>query len=123
MKYTNQEMEQMLDALQPLLERRDVIGYAAARNTRVLRTELTEYTNVRDELVMKYGTADMDADGNPTGQVSLSVTSPHFRDFAEEMARYAGISHEPELFRLKYEEAIGQLSGNELLAVEWMFEE
>lgn len=123
MRYTNQEMEQMLDALQPILDRRDVIGYAAARNSRILRGELTEYHKVRDELVMKYGSADLDEEGNPTGQVSLTVGSPNFPQFVEEIGRYAAITHEPEIFKLKYEEAIGQLSGTELLSVEWMFED
>lgn len=123
MRYTNQEMDQMLGQLKPLLERRDVIGYAAARNSRILTEELTEYTKVRDELVMKYGEADEDADGNPTGSVSLSVTSANFPKFVDEIERFATITHEPKLFRLKFEEAIGKLSGTELLAVEWMFED
>ena len=123
MKYPNNDMEQMLEALKPLLERRDIIGYAAARNSRILRDELTEYAKVRDELVMKYGTPDTDEEGNPTGEVSLSFKSPDFPKFAEEIGRFATITHEPKLFLLKFEEAIGQLSGTELLAVEWMFED
>lgn len=122
-KYTNSEMDQMLSALEPLLERRDVIGYAAARNTRVLRQELTEYQRVKDELVMKYGREDVDEEGRGTGQFTLLITDPNFRAFAEEIERFAGISHEPELFKIKYEEAIGVLSGSEMLACEWMFED
>ena len=123
MRYTNLEMEQMLKNLEPILERRDVIGYAAARNSRILSTELTEYHKLRDELVAKYGENDVDEDGNPTGQISLAIESPNFKQFADELTRYASISHEPEIFKLKFEEAIGQLSGTELLSVEWMFED
>ena len=123
MKYTNQEMDSMLNALQPILERRDVIGYAAARNARILRTELTEYYKLRDELVAKYGEVEIDENGNKTGQISISVTSPNFPQFVDEMERYATITHEPEIFKIKFEEAIGQLSGTELLACEWMFED
>lgn len=123
MKYTNNEMDQMLTALEPLLEYRDVIGYAAARNTRILKNELKEYASVRDELVMKYGKPDIGEDGNPTGSVSLSVESENFQQFLEELERFAQIKHEPKLFKLKFEEAIGKVSGSELLAVEWMFEE
>lgn len=123
MKYTNNDMDQMLAALEPLLERKDIIGYAAARNARILRSELSEYASVRDELVMKYGEADLDGDGNPTGSVSLSVNSEKFPQFAEEIERFARIEHEPDLFKLKFEEAIGQLSGKELLELEWMFED
>ena len=42
-EYSNAQMEQMLIALEPLLDRRDIVGYAAARNTRVLRAEALEY--------------------------------------------------------------------------------
>ena len=38
----------------PLLSHRDIVGYAAARNTRVLSRSLTEYTAFRDRLVEKY---------------------------------------------------------------------
>lgn len=123
MKRTNNEMMGMLEALAPLLDRRDVIGYAAARNTRLLRTELNEYSRIRDELVMKYGEAEIGEDGNPTGRVSIAPTSANFPMFLDEIGRFAEIEHEPELFTIKYGEAIGKLSGSELLSVEWMFEE
>lgn len=123
MKYTNNEMEQMLAAVEKQLERKDIIGYAAARNARILRNELSEYTSVRDELVMKYGEADLDEDGKPTGSVSLSIESDKFPQFVEEIERFARIEHEPNIFKLKFEEAIGQLSGSELLDLEWMFED
>ena len=123
MRYTNYEMEQMLNAIGPLLERRDVIGYAAARNARILRGELTEYHKVRDELVMKYGEPDVDEGGNRTGQVSITVDSPSFAQFADELERYANISHEPDIFKIKFDKAIGALSGAEILSCEFMFEE
>ena len=123
MKFTNSEMEQMIGSLAKQLDRKDVIGYAAARNTRILREEISEYAKLRDELVVKYGEPDLDDDGNPTGSVSLSFTSPKFADFSDELSRFATIEHEPNLFKLKFEEAIGQLSGSELLELEWMFEE
>lgn len=120
---TNIEMDNMLRALGPLLERRDVIGYAAARNARLLRDELTEYHKVLDELVEKYGERELDEDGNETGRMRMSPASERFRDFADELRRYAEISHDFEPFRIKYTEAIGQLSGQEMLAVDWMFED
>lgn len=122
-KYSNHEMEEMLGRLEKQLERKDVIGYAAARNARVLRSELGEYSKFRDELVMKYGEADADEEGNPTGTVSLDFKSPKFPEFVDEIQRYATIEHEPKLFKLPIGEAIGQLSGTELLELDWMFEE
>lgn len=122
-EYTNYDMEQMLVGLEDHLDRKDIIGYAAARNARILRNELNEYFTVRDDLVMKYGEADVDENGKLTGSVSLQVDSEKFPDFLDEIGRFSTIKHAPTIFRLKFEEAIGQLSGKELLELEWMFEE
>ena len=53
--FNNLEMVAMVQELRPLLSHRDIVGYAAARNTRVLSRSLTEYTAFRDRLVEKYG--------------------------------------------------------------------
>lgn len=123
MKYTNAQMEVMLKSLKPLLERRDIIGYAAARNSRVLRDELTEFHAKRDELVLKYGESETDEDGNPTGQFYISVASPKFSEFVDAISVFDSLEHEPNLFKIKYDEAIGKLTGTELLECEWMFED
>ena len=123
MEYTNIEMEAMKMSLEPLLERRDRIGYAAARNARILEDQLREYTAFRDELVRKYGDEEVGGDGNPTGRMTISQASPNFGVFLEGIGEIAKIEHEPDIFRLKYDEAIGELSGTELLAVDWMFED
>ena len=39
------------------------------------------------------------------------------------MAPFNEMEHEVELMTVKYEEAIGSLTGEELLAVDWMFED
>jgi hypothetical protein len=121
--YKNVEMEKMARALSKHLERRDIVGYAAARNTRILQNELKEYIERRDELVRKYGDNDVDAEGNPTGSISLAFDSPNFPKFAEEIEQYATIEHSPNIMQLKYEDAIGILSGAEILELDWMFKE
>lgn len=121
--YKNAEMERMMGSLRKHLDRTDIIGYAAARNTRILANELSEYSKVRDELVMKYGEVELDERGDPTGSVSLSIESDKFPQFAEEIERFARIEHDPDIFKLKFDQAIGVLSGTELLEIEWMFEE
>lgn len=123
MPYKNIEMERMIASLEPLLERTDMLGYAAARNTRILRTEAQEYFNRRDELIQKYGTDKLDGDGNPTGMSEIRVGSPEFDKYADEIQEWALIEHEPKLFVLDYEEAIGKLSGAQLLDLDWMFED
>lgn len=121
--FKNIEMEQMLTALEKHLERTDKIGYAAARNTRILRAETQEYFDRREKLVEKYGEPQIGEDGKPTGLTELRFDSPKFADYAEEIEEWALIEHAPSLFKLKFDEAIGKLSGNELLEIEWMFEE
>ena len=122
-KFKNIEMEQMLFALEKHLDRTDKIGYAAARNTRILRSETQEYFTRREELVEKYGEPQLDEQGNPTGLTELKFASPNFAKYAKEIEEWALIEHEPNLFKLPIEEAIGQLSGNELLELDWMFYE
>ena len=121
--YKNIEMERMIATLRPYLDRTDKIGYAAARNTRILRSEAQEYFDRRERLVEKYGSPQLDDDGNPTGLIELRFDSPDFPKYAKEIEEWALIEHTPSLYRLKYEEAIGQLSGTELLEIDWMFED
>ena len=120
---TNIQMEQMLASLQKHLDRGDMIGYAAARNTRVLEGELVEYFAKRNELAVKYGEPEKDGEGNETGRVSIQPMSDNFVLFIEELGKFAEIEHEPNLFKIDYAEAIGNLSGSELLDIDWMFED
>lgn len=118
--YKNWQMVDMLHQLQPLLQRRDKIGYAAARNHRRLAECLTEYERFRNGLIEKYGEHEKDENGNELPTIRLSVTSPEFKMFEEELAPYNEIEHEVEIFTLPYSDAIGVLSGEEILAVDWM---
>ena len=123
MTYTNVQMENMAGSLQKHLDRVDLIGYAAARNTRILRDELREYFGKREELVLKHGKPEVDEEGCETGKVVVPFDSPEFTAFLKELDPFAAIEHEPNLMKLKYGQAIGQLSGKELLELDWMFED
>lgn len=119
--FKNIKMVQMLQQLQPFLKRSDKIGYAAARNYRRLSDCLTEYERFRNSLVEKYGEHDKDENGNELPSVSLSVNSPKFKMFAEELAPLNEIEHSVDLMCLPYETAVDNLTGEELLAIDWMF--
>lgn len=116
----NSQMVDMLTRLKPLLQQCNKIGYAAARNHRRLSECLTEYERFRNGLIEKYGEHEMDEDGNELPSISLSVKSPKFKMFMEELTPYNEIEHEVELFTLPYSEVIGVLSGEEILAIDWM---
>ena len=116
----NTVMVDMLMQLKPLLSRRDKIGYAAARNHRRLAECLTEYERFRNSLIEKYGEHEKDENGNELPSISLSSTSPNFKMFLSELAPYNEMEHEVELMELPYSEVIGSLSGEEILAIDWM---
>lgn len=119
----NSKMNEMLYQLKPLLDRRDLIGYIAARNYRALTNCLTEFTTFRDDLIRKYGTPDKDENGNELSTISLKVNSPNFKKFCEEIEPFNNMEHEVELMTAKYESVVGNLSGDEILAIDWMLED
>lgn len=123
MKLSNQKMEQMLMQLKPILPQRNKIGYVAARNTRILNEALTEYFKFKNELIEKYGERDKDAVGKELPSISLKIDSPNFEKFKEEFDTFKDIEHEVELMTLKYDEIIGFLNGEEILALSWMLED
>lgn len=123
MKLSNHEMERRLMSLEQVLDRTDVIGYAAARNTRILREACGEYRQMRDKLVCELGEPDTDEDGNETGLSRISFSSPNFAEFVDRIGGIAEIESDVEVFRISIDEAIGKLSGTQLLELDWMFEE
>lgn len=120
--FKNIEMEQMIAQLEPLLGRNDLIGYAAARNTRILMDETTEYRDLRHDLVMEYGTPEKGDDGNETGRYELRFDSPSWPAYEKEIAEWAMLEHEPDVYKIPAKSAIGQLTGKEMLDLEWMLE-
>lgn len=120
---TNDQMAERLGQLEPLLERTDVLGYAAARNTRALRTACADYLDMRDRLICELGEPETDAEGNQTGNMRLSFDSDGFKRFSEEMGKIASVESDVEVFRVDVSEAIGKLSGSQILDLDWMLEE
>ena len=121
--YKNIEMEQMIGALEKHLDRTDMIGYAAARNTRILMNEAREYFERREKLIQKYGKDQVDDKGNPTGRKELRFDSPEFKEYSDEIQDWALIEHSPNLFKIPASECIGKLSGRDMLDLEWMLED
>lgn len=119
----NSELVAMLHQLEPVLSQRNRLGYAAARNFRILSDALTEYNQFKMELIEKYGEPDRADDGAELPTVSIKVGSPEFKSFCDEMAPYNNIEQEVTLMTAKYEDTIGVLSGEEILGVDWMLED
>ena len=118
MKLMNVEMETMLGQVQSVLGHVDKV----ARNTRILNTALTEYFQIKQELITKYGEKEI-IDGEPTGRIVVTPKSEHFKEFEKEFSEIATIKHEVEFMKLNYNEVIGILSGEEILKLDWMLED
>lgn len=121
--YKNIEMELMIQSLEPFLDHTDIIGYAAARNTRILMNEIQEYMSRREGLVAKYGEEVLDDEGNPTGQIQLRFDSPNFKAYSDEITEWAEIEHEPPIYKIPAEKCIGLISGRQMLDIQWMLED
>lgn len=119
----NSKMVELLHQLQPLLSHRDIIGYAVARNYRALSASLTEYETFRDSLIEKLGEHKKDDHGVELPLMQIKIGSPNFKQFCDEMAPFNNMEHEVELMTLKFKDTIGLLSGEEILAIDWMLED
>lgn len=117
----NSEVFNRLHSLKPLLTRNDMIGYIAARNYRFLSNSLVEYESIRVNLIKKYGEEGKDEHGTPA--YTLKMDSPNFKAFCDELAPFNEMEHEVELMTAKYDDAAGKLTGEEILAVDWMLED
>lgn len=122
-KLKNSQMVIMRHTLEPLLSHSDKIGYVAARNVRSLSTSLIEYDTFKRKLLDKYGERDKDENGDDVGTISIKVDSPNFKAFCDELAPFNQMEHEVEIMTCKYDEVIGFLTGEEILAIDWMLED
>lgn len=123
MKLTNFAMETMINLLEPFLDDSELLGYAAARNIRKLQDGCKEYINKKVEIVKKYGEKELDADGNETGGFVVKETAEGFKQAAEELDKFGNIEHEVELFKIPISEAMGKMTGRQILELGFMFED
>ena len=81
-----------------------------------------EYRDLRHDLVMEYGTPEKGDDGNETGRYELRFDSPSWPAYEKEITEWAMLEHEPDVYKIPAKSAIGQLTGKEMLDLEWMLE-
>lgn len=120
MKYTNAIMEQMIASLEKYLDRRDILGFAAAKNINTLRNEAREYLELKDKLIREYGEQIIDDDGMPTPQYRLEIGTEGFKKFQEEIEVFAKQEGDPKLYYVNPDAVIGLLDGKEILEIAWM---
>lgn len=120
MIFSNFEMNSHVEELKPLLKHRDIIGYAAARNTRIFQDCLCEFNKFKEELIRKYGSQDMSEDGEELPTIRIRYGDENFPEFSKELEEIGNIKHNAAIMTLSYPEVIGLLSGEEILAIDWM---
>lgn len=114
---TNSDLVGLLDALSPHLARRDLIGYACARNVRAISDAIADFIDVRNALLTEYG--EINEGGVP-------FITPKSARYAEFMRRYEPIARtqvEVPVMKLRYTDVVGELTGEEILAIDWMLED
>ena len=94
---------------------------ATANESGVVQMSVDEYETIRLSLIEKYGEEGKDERGQPT--FVLKMESPNFKTFCDELAPFNKMTHEVELMTAKYSEAEGNLTGEEILAIDWMLED
>ncbi len=115
--YTNYELEQMAEALQPLLELADIVGYTAARNMRLISDAIGEYADVKNRLLQEYG---HEGDG---GGFAISQDDEGFPEFWLKFSEVANVRHEIEFHKLPAERCVGVLTGRQFMDVWFMVED
>ena len=120
--FTNFQMESMINDVQQLLGRDDVIGYVAARNVRSLQSNLEDYFTMKNKFIVELGSDELDEAGNPTGNTSIKVGTPEFDEFIKKIDPIGKTRSYPVIFKLDADECIDRLSGSQMLQFEWMID-
>lgn len=122
MKLTNEKIASMCrDLDNGVLDNVGIVGYTAARNYRTLHDVAEPFFTQRNKLIMEYGEAQCDDDGNINDYV-VDPKSEKFAEFAAKYQELAEIECEVEVLTLPEEKAIDAISGTQLLQLDWMFE-
>ena len=111
MKLTNLEAYNMVQMMTEMNET-GRLGYAIAKNMRKLSEEITEYSQKRDELIMKYGEQDGDRYRIPPEKAA---------DFLSELSEYDGIEFEYAPHQVSEDDfCAGSLTSAQMYRLDWM---
>ena len=109
MKLKTIQADNLLSAFSMMMKNcKGIVGYALAKNVRLLNTELTEYNNIKQELFRKYGEEDK-------GQLVIKKESDNFQKYLEEIKPYNDIEIEIDFMKVKEKDLIDSgLTGEEM---------
>lgn len=121
MKYSNRQLETMAQSLTPVLKSRSLVGYKAAVNMRSIMNAIADYTDYKDSLIREYGAEVKDADGN-VKDFAVTPSCDGFQEFLEKLSEVSDVEHDVQIMTATPDEVIGVLSGEEIIAIDWMME-
>ena len=112
MKMTNAKMWEGIQTLSTVDET-GKLGYACARNLRKLMDACKEYMEVRDSLMMQYGTDE--------GNGKYTFDQEKAKEFTNAIQEYAVIEHDVDIFQVSEDVfCSGNLTTKEMYALDWM---
>jgi hypothetical protein len=121
MKYSNRQLEAMAKSLGQVLKSRSLVGYKAAVNMRAIMNALADYTDYKDSLIREYGTEIKDDDGN-VKDFAVTPSCDGFQDFLHKLNEASDVEHDVQIMAATPDDVIGVLSGEEIIAIDWMME-
>lgn len=112
---TNAQMWESIQVLSCVKET-GKLGYACARNLRKLVDACKEYLNIRDQLLMKYGSSE--------GGGKFTLEPENVQAFTEALSQYSAIEHDVDLFQVSEDTFCGgTLTTKEMYTLDWMVKE
>lgn len=121
MKYTNKQLEAMANSLAPVLKIRTLVGYKAAVNMRAIMDAIEDYMTFKDGLIREFGTEVKDESGIV---VNFAVTPEceGYQVFLSRLGEVSEIERDVDIMKATPDDVIGVLSGEEIMAIDWMME-
>lgn len=114
---SNHQADQYLESLSKHLDVSGKIGYAIARNFRVLRDNCTEYYDKRYSIIDKYGTKQPDSE-----EKEVKPDNPNYSIVKQEIDDLRKIKHEVTICFVEYDQILESFTARDILDLEWMLE-
>lgn len=88
---------------------------------RAIMNALADYTAYKDSLIREYGAEIKDDDGN-VKDFAVTPSCEGFQDFLRKLSEVSEVEHDVRIMTAIPDDVIGVLSGEEIMAIDWMME-
>lgn len=118
MRIRNDQAAAAIQVCEKHLDDRGELGYACARNMRMLTFSVADYLTRRDDAVRRHGRP---AGGGGAGY-TLCPSDAGWTAFSEEMRELSAIEHDVDITKVRADGLVGSLSGKEMLELSFMLD-